>query len=82
MNLTNWRVAFMEAVGNPATRFTVSLDGLVGATTEEQVMTAAAQGAANPGRFNFAWELSQLYQAGRLSAVTFMRAGKTVPNPF
>lgn len=46
-------------------------------------MGAAQRGAAN-GTSGWAtdWELSQLYQAGRLGDTTFVRGGSVVENPF
>jgi hypothetical protein len=77
----NWRNTFLAALRNPNARFTVGLDGLSGTTTYSQVMGAAQRGAT-PGASNLNWELAQIYQAGRLSDVTFVRAGQIVANPF
>jgi len=84
MSDVNWQTTLQTAVGNPSTRFTVSLDGVSGESTYSQVMGAAQQGfgsGAVQGNY-FNWEVSQLYQAGRLSSTTFMRGGQVVANPF
>lgn len=69
---------------NPSTRFTVSLDGVSGASPYSQFMSAAQQGlgrgAVEGNRLN--WEMGQIYQAGRQSTVNFIQGGQPVPNPF
>jgi hypothetical protein len=77
----HWKTTFMEALGNPSIRFTVSLDGFAGVTVEEQVMNAVARGFGHmPAATQ--WEMAQLWQAGRLPTTTLMKGGKVVPNPF
>jgi hypothetical protein len=44
-------------------------------------MSAAQQGLANQAT-PFNWEMGQIYQAGRQAAVTFMKGGQVVANPF
>lgn len=81
MNDPNWKSTLMNAIANPETKFTVSLDGLSGSSPYSQVMNAVQRGiGSNPGATN--WELSQLYQAGRMSDVTFVQAGQVITNPF
>lgn len=67
----------------PTQRITVSLDGLRGNGTYDQVMQAVEDGLANGDYFSFTnWELAQVSNAGRLPEVTFVRGGVQVPNPF
>lgn len=40
----DFRPVFINALNNPATRFTIRLDGLSGATTRQQLMNAVNQG--------------------------------------
>jgi hypothetical protein len=70
-----------QGVNDPRTKFTVSLDGLSGSSPYSQVMGAAQRGASGMGSATD-WELSQLYQGGRLADTTFVRGGVSVPNPF
>ena len=76
-----WQATLADAVGNRATRFTVSLDGMSGTSTYSQVMNAAQRGAAGAGSCTD-WEIAQLYPAGRLGDTTFLRGGSVVENPF
>jgi RHS repeat-associated protein len=77
----DWQVNLQLAIGDPATRITVSLDGVSGASTYSQVMGAAQRGLTE-GATPFNWEMGQLYQSGRLGGVTFMSGGQVVANPF
>jgi hypothetical protein len=52
-----------------------------GSSTAAQVMSAAQRGAAGIGSYTD-WEMTQLYQAGRLADTSFVRSGEAVPNPF
>jgi hypothetical protein len=70
-----------QSIGDPSTRFTVSLDGFSGSSIHLQVMEAASRGATPTGKLS-EWEVAQLYQGGRLGDVTFMRGGPAVPNPW
>ena len=83
LNDVNWQTTLQTAVGDPSTRFTVSLDGVSGSSAYSQFMNAAQQGVA-PGASPFNWEMGQLYQAGRHLDATFVGdLGKTaIPNPF
>lgn len=81
MSDSNWKTTLINALANPSTKLTVSLDGMAGASAYSKVMSAAQKGmgpAAQPTN----WEMAQLYQAGRLKDATFMEGGKVVPNPF
>src|SRR5262249_1604682 len=87
MNDPNWKQTFMNALAGGDTRFTVFLDNRVGragtinASAYDKVMTSVLRNAtAVGGATDF--EISQLYQAGRLGSVTFMEGGAAVPNPF
>lgn len=76
-----WQSTLVRSIGDPSTRFTVSLDGLSGSSTYSRVMRAVQNGAtrsATPTN----WELTQLYQAGRLGDVTFVSGGSVVINPW
>jgi hypothetical protein len=46
MNDPNFRETFINAVANPDARFTISLEGLRGATIQEQLNLAVQQGLA------------------------------------
>ena len=70
------------AIANPATRFTISLDGLSGSTRTTQLLSAAQRGASGLGGGYTNYEIAQLYQAGRLGAANLVRGGVSVPNPF
>jgi RHS repeat-associated protein len=76
-----WMASLQKAIGNPSTKFTVSLDGMSGSSTYSQVMGAAQRGAGSSGGYTD-WEMAQLFQAGRLPDVTFLRGGSIVPNPW
>ena len=79
---TNLVADFQAAMANPATRFTISLEGLAGSTPTAQLLTAAQRGAAGLGGGYTNYEIAQLYQAGRLATVNLVRGGVSVPNPF
>lgn len=81
LNDPNWRTTLMESIGNPSTRFTVSLDGFSGTGTYSQVMGAVQRGTTPLARAT-EWEMMQLQQAGRLGDVTFVRGGEVIPNPW
>lgn len=79
----NWRYTFLEALGDPSVRFTISLDGLDGVNPTEQLRTAVHRGASgNPSPTN--WEIAQLHQVGRLSTTSLVedRGRTSVPNPW
>jgi hypothetical protein len=78
----SWKATLMKEVANPQSTFTVSVEGLNGTSVAGKVLSAAQQGI-RPGATPTNWELAQLYQAGRLSSVTFVnRAGEILANPF
>jgi RHS repeat-associated protein len=84
MTDANWQATLQTSLGNPSTRFTVSLDGVTGTSPYSQFMGAAQQGlgsGAVQGNW-FNWEMGQIYQAGRQGSVNFMQGGSVVPNPF
>lgn len=81
MNDLDWRRTLQQSIGDPSTRFTVSLDGFSGSSIHSQVMGAASRGATPTGKLT-EWEVAQLYQGGRLGDVTFMRGGSAVTNPW
>jgi hypothetical protein len=81
LNDSDWQATLQKAIANPSTKFTVSLDGMSGSSTYGQIMSAAQRGAAGVGGYTD-WEMAQLYGAGRLPGVTFVRGGAVVPNPF
>lgn len=76
----NWKTTLMEGIGSSSTRFTLSLDGMSGASVETQVMGAAQRGFAGSGATN--WEVSQLLQGGRLPTTSIWSNGRYVANPF
>jgi hypothetical protein len=77
----NWQTTLQSSIGDPTTKFTVSLDGLSGSSTYSQVMSAVQNGST-PLATPLNWELAQLYQPGRLGDASFVSSGATVPNPF
>ena len=85
MRLMNFKESFGELVGSPNTYFTVSLDGvgLPNSSVTARVLSAVQRGML-PDATPFNWEMAQLYQAGRLSSVTFIEDGgkKLLGNPF
>jgi hypothetical protein len=81
MNDPNWQQSVLDAISTPGTKITVALDGVPGASVRTQVMSVVQRGASGAGA-PFDWEMAQLYQAGRLSGVTFVQGGKVVANPF
>jgi RHS repeat-associated protein len=78
---SNWQDTLKTAIADPSANFTVSLDGMSGSSTYSQVMSAAQRGASGLGGYTD-WEMSKLYQAGRLPDVTLVRGGSVVGNPF
>jgi hypothetical protein len=76
-----WKTTLQNAIADPTTKFTVSLDGMPGSSTYSAVMSAVQRGVTGAGGATD-WEMSLLYQAGRLKDVTFIQAGKPVANPF
>lgn len=76
-----WISTLNSAVGNPAARLAVSLDGFSGAGTYNQVMSAAQRAATGAGSATD-MEMALLYEAGRLGDVLFYRGGVAVANPF
>ena len=81
LNDPNWKSSVLAAVGNTSTKITVSLDGMLGSSTYSKVMGAVQQGS-RPGASPTNWEMSMLYQGGRLKDASFVEAGKRVANPF
>jgi RHS repeat-associated protein len=78
----NWKATLLREIANPASRFTVSVEGLAGESVAGKVLSAAQQGIRS-GATNTNWELGQLYQAGRLGDVTFVnRSAQVLGNPF
>ena len=77
----NWMSTLQKAISDPATKFTVSLDGLSGTSTYSQIAGAATRGAAGTGGYTD-WEMSQLFEGGRLPDATFIRGGSQVENPW
>jgi hypothetical protein len=83
MGDSTFRTSIPEAVKNPANRFSVSLDGLKGEGTLDQVGSAISNGLSRGNLDSFTnWEISLLYRNGRLGDTTFYRGGSVVPNPF
>lgn len=78
-----WMSSLQKAIGDPSTKFTVSLDGMSGSSTYNQVMNAVQRGAG-AGKKGWAtdWEMLQLQQGAGLPDVTFVRGGSVVPNPW
>jgi len=78
----SWKTTLLGEIANPASRFTVNVEGLSGSSVAQKVLSAAQQGI-RPGASPTNWELAQLYQAGRLRDVTFVnRLGEVLANPF
>ena len=77
-----WKTTLLEEIANPASNFTVSVEGLSGDSVAGQVLSAVSQGI-QPGATPTNWELAQLYQSGRLDDVAFVdRSGANLGNPF
>ena len=81
MGSANWKADVMEAFANPGSKISVALDGLEGSGSAYSRVMAGVQRAAGGGS-PFDWELSQLYQSGRLPGVSFLEGGSGVTNPF
>jgi RHS repeat-associated protein len=82
MDDPNWRQTFASALGDPSSRFTVFLDGMEGDGAYRQLITSMTRWATGAGG-STDWEISQLYQSGRLGSVNLMEGGSPVtPNPF
>ena len=77
----DWMASLQKGIADPSTKFTVSLDGMSGSSTYQQVMGAATRGASGAGGYTD-WEMAQLFQGGRLPDVTFVRGGVPVENPW
>jgi RHS repeat-associated protein len=77
----DWQASVQKAIGDPSTKFTVSVDGMSGSSTYSQVIGAAQRGASGVGGYTD-WEMAQLFGGGRLPDVTFVRGGTAIPNPF
>lgn len=80
---TNFVADFQAAVASPATRFTISLDGLSGSSVSAQLLGAAQRGAGGlRGAVGYTdYEIAQLYQSGLLGSVNLVRNGVAVANP-
>jgi hypothetical protein len=76
-----WMSSLQKGIADPSTKFTVSLDGMSGSSTYQQVMGSVTRGASGAGGYTD-WEMAQLFQGGRLSDVTFVRGGSVVENPW
>jgi RHS repeat-associated protein len=81
LNDPDWMNAVQNAIGDPMTRISVSLDGFAGNSTYTQVMGAAQRGATGVGSATD-WEMAQLFQSGRLADINFLRGGAPVANPW
>jgi RHS repeat-associated protein len=77
----SWKQAFRRAVADKATKFSVKLDGMPGATAEEQIMGMIESVGKGEGGHT-AWELKELMNAGRLKDLKLYQDGKLVLNPF
>lgn len=77
LNDPDWMAAVHRGVGNPSTKFTVSLDGMSGSSTYSQVMSVAQRGAGGAGGYTD-WEMAQLFEGGRLADTTLVRGGQVV----
>jgi hypothetical protein len=81
MNVSGWREFLLQAIQDPTTRFTLFLDNLEGAGAYQQIMRAITRTATGIGGATD-WEITQLYQSGRLGGTTLMQDGAVVANPF
>jgi hypothetical protein len=77
----NWQNSLVEAIANPKTKFSISLDGLSGSSTYSKIMSAAQNGMT-PNAQPTNWEIAQIYQAGRLKDVDFYIGTALQNNPF
>ena len=81
MGSLDYRLEVADAIANPNTKISVALDGVVGESTYSQIMQSVMRESKGVGTA-FDWEMAQLYNAGRLPSVQFVREGKNVDNPF
>ena len=70
MDVDDWKGALFNAINDVTTTITVNLDGVrpILGSVSERVMSAAGVPNAN----NFAYEMSELFQTGRLATVNFV----------
>ena len=84
MQSADFRTELVEGLQSPDTRFSLQLQGLSGATPEEQIANAIARNAEygfpHGGITN--WEISMLQQFGRLGDTTFYEGKTIVSNPW
>jgi hypothetical protein len=82
MNSQSLKHDFACAMQDPTTRFSVNTDGMWGGTDiKSKILTAVARyQGGSPGYTD--WEMTQLYNTGRLTDVTFYERGAVVANPF
>lgn len=82
MDINDWRGAFFNATermveGDPLTRMSVSVNGLTGTSTAEQVLTRMTGGG------QFSYELNTLRELDLLPTVTFVKnLGTELSNPW
>jgi hypothetical protein len=81
MSAPDWQSTFVDALGDSQATFTVILDDMQGTGVYDKVMTSVARNAAGYGGATD-WELSQLYQSGRLGEIAFIEDGALQANPF
>jgi RHS repeat-associated protein len=81
MSDPNWQRTLQTELSNSSTRFTVSLDGMSGASVQSQIF-GAVQRSASGRHSNTDWEIGQIYQSGRLGDIGLYSGGAYVPNPF
>ncbi|WP_174366346.1 polymorphic toxin-type HINT domain-containing protein [Deinococcus sp. JMULE3] len=85
MSDPNWRATLIEAIADPKTKFTVSIDGMTGKDTYAKIMGAVQRAASGSNEASLTdWEMKLLYEAGRLGEVQFTKLGgrTTLENPF
>lgn len=76
-----WQATLQEALINPSTRFTVSLDGVSGDSVYGMFSSLAQRGATT-GATPFQWEMAMIRAWGRQADVVFVRGGQVLTNPF
>jgi Pretoxin HINT domain len=81
-----WQNSVVRGAYDPATKFSVSLDGVedIGGSLlrgrYKEAGVPATVGGRSPSWFD--WEMHTLDQAGAWDRVTFYKGGDVVPNPF
>lgn len=81
MDVENWQGAVRAAIADRSLKISVDIHGLEGTgSAAERVWSGITRGASGRGS-PLDWELSQLYQSGRIGTVNFFENANAIPNP-